>query len=159
MKEQNRYLRKNVYIDGNTVRKEMVDLPVQQPFSEHKKQINRRMAADHRAYGMSPVFALGIIVAVAIIMVLCVDYIQLQADIKVRLNNINSMEDELAALISENKVLENQVSSYIDLDYVYDVATTELGMRYPVNGQIVYYEGTDSEYVRQYGSISGVGSN
>ena len=158
MKEQNRYLRENVYIDGNTVRKEMVDLPVQQPFSEHRKQINRRMAADHRAYGMSPVFALGIIAAVVIILFLCVDYIQLQTDIRVRLDNINSMEDELAELISENKVLENQVSSYIDLDYVYDVATTELGMCYPTNGQVVYYDGTDSEYVRQYGSISEVGS-
>ncbi len=158
MKEQNRHLRENVYIDGNTVRKEMVDLPVQQPFSEHKRQINQRMAADHRAYGMSPVFALGIVVAVVIILVLCVDYVQLQTDIRVRLNNINSMEDELASLISENKVLENQVSSYIDLDYVYDVATTELGMRYPSNGQIVYYEGTDSEYVRQYGAISEPGS-
>lgn len=158
MKEQKEYLRENVYIDGNTVRREMVDLPVQQPFSERKRQINRRMAADHRAYGMSPVFALGIVVAVVIILFVCVDYIQLQTNIRVRLNNINRMEDELAELISENKVLENQVSSYIDLDYVYDIATTELGMRYPSNGQVVYYEGTESEYVRQYGSISEAGS-
>jgi len=103
--------------------------------------------------------AVGILVAAVIILTLCVDYIQLQTDIKVRLDNINSMEAELAELIAGNNVLEKQVNSYIDLDYVYEVATTELGMRYPVNGQIVYYEGTDSEYVRQYGSISGVGSN
>lgn len=158
MKEEKRYLREDVYIEGNTARKEIVDLPIQQPFSEHKRQINNRMAADHRACGMSPLFAVGIVVAVVIILFLCVDYVQLQTDIRVRLNSINSMEDELAELISENKVLENQVSSYIDLDSVYDIATKELGMCYPVNGQIVYYEGTDSEYVRQYGSISEVGS-
>ncbi len=159
MKQQKTYLQDDIYIDGNTARKAMVEIEIQKPVGERKKRINKRMAPNPVLSSMSPVFAIGIVIAAAIILCLCVDYVQLQTDIKVRLDNINSMEAELAELISENKVLEKQVSSYIDLDYVYDVATTELGMRYPSNGQVVYYESTNSEYVRQYGTISENGTN
>ena len=159
MKQQKTYLQDDIYIDGNTARRAMVEIEIQEPVGDRKKRINKRMAPNPALSSMSPVFAMGIVIAVAIILCLCVDYVQLQTDIKVRLDNINSMEAELANLISENKALEKQVSSYIDLDYVYDVATTELGMRYPSNGQVVYYESTNSEYVRQYGTISENGAN
>jgi len=148
-----------VHIDGNTVRKTTVKVDVQKPFEEHKKQINKRITGGIKESGISPIFAVGILVAAVIILTLCVDYIQLQTDIKVRLDNINSMEAELAELIAGNNVLEKQVNSYIDLDYVYEVATTELGMRYPTNSQVVYYESSNPEYVRQYGYISENGAN
>lgn len=156
--KQETYWKENLHVDGNTVRKTTVKVDVQKPFDEHKKKINRRIAGVHKESSVSPAFALVILGAAVVILTLCINYIQLQTDIRVRLNNINSMEAELANLISENNVLEKQVSSYIDLDEVYDIATKELGMRYPTNNQIVYYESTNPEYVRQYGAISKVGA-
>ena len=41
----------------------------------------------------------------------------------------------------------------MDLDYIYNVATGELGMTRPREDQILYYQKTESEYVRQYESI------
>lgn len=143
------------YIDGNTVRKEAVfEAPSQQPFAEEKRKINKRIAVNTEPVKISFISMAGILVAAVITLMLCIDYVQLQTDIRVRLEKINDMEEELNSLISENKALENQVSSYIDLDYVYDVATNKLGMQYPKSNQIVYYEDVNSEYVRQYGSIS-----
>lgn len=143
------------YIDGNTVRKEAVyTLPSQQPFTEEKRKINKRISVNNEPKSISWISMVGILVAMIITLMVCVEYVQLQTDIRVRRENINVMEEELATLLSENKALENQVSSYIDLDYVYEIATTQLGMGYPKADQIVYYEDVNSEYVRQYGSIS-----
>ena len=41
----------------------------------------------------------------------------------------------------------------MDLQYIYQVATEELGMTYPKKGQVLEYENTSAEYVRQYGEI------
>lgn len=153
-------VRQITYIDGNTVRKEAIyTAPQQQPFTEEKRKINKRIAVNTEPAKVSWISMAGIIAAAIITLILCIDYVQLQTNIRVRLETINGMEEELANLISENNALENQVSSYIDLDYVYEVATKELGMVYPKSEQIVYYEDTDSEYVRQYGSISSAGSD
>jgi len=153
-------MRQITYIDGNTVRKEAIyTAPQRQQFTEEKRKINQRIAVNTEPVRVSLISLIGIVAAAIITLVLCIDYVQLQTNIRVRLETINEMEDNLANLISENNALENQVSSYIDLDYVYEVATKELGMVYPKSEQIVYYEDTNSEYVRQYGSISSAESN
>ena len=41
----------------------------------------------------------------------------------------------------------------MDLDYIYDVATKELGMVYANKDQILLYDKTESEYVRQYEDV------
>ena len=41
----------------------------------------------------------------------------------------------------------------MDLQYIYQVATEELGMTYPKKGQISEYENSSAEYVRQYEEI------
>lgn len=147
-------VRHTIYIDGNTVRMEDVYITPPQPFTEQKRKINKRIAAQEHPAGISFLSLAGIIAATVITLILCIDYVQLQSDIRVSLNTINSMEEELANLTAENKALEKQVGSYIDLNYVYQVATEELGMCYPTEEQVVYYESTASEYVRQYGAIS-----
>ena len=43
----------------------------------------------------------------------------------------------------------------VDLDYVYKRATRKLGMVHPSEKQIITYEGTNSDTVKQYGEIPG----
>ena len=60
---------------------------------------------------------------------------------------------ELEFLKSENDALETRINTSLDLDYVYRVATEELGMVYPNKNQVILYNKTESEYVRQYEDI------
>ena len=53
-------------------------------------------------------------------------------------------------LKSENDALQTRIDTYVDLDHVYQVATEELGMVYANKDQILLYNKTESEYVRQY---------
>ena len=41
----------------------------------------------------------------------------------------------------------------MDRNYIYAVAVEKLGMRYPKENDIVYYEKSDEGYVRQYHDI------
>ena len=78
---------------------------------------------------------------------------QVQSEITYRVKNIHALEVKLADVTSQNDEMENSINSYIDLNYIYKVATEELGMSYATKEQISLYENSGSEYVRQYQDI------
>ena len=78
---------------------------------------------------MNGPYVLALTIAALIALVLCMNYLHKQASITTRINHIE------------------------DLDHVYKVATEELGMVYANKDQILLYDKTESEYVRQYEDI------
>ena len=63
------------------------------------------------------------------------------------------MQSQLENMITDNDVLELNISNSTDLNSVYQRATEEFGMSYPSQDQIVTYDSVESEYVRQYDNI------
>ena len=70
-----------------------------------------------------------------------------------RMDHIKELEQELDALRSENDITQTRINTSVDLDYVYQVATEELGMVYAGKDQVLMYHQTESEFVRQYEDI------
>lgn len=66
---------------------------------------------------------------------------------------IETKELELSELKAKNEAAEIRLNKSIDLDEIYKVATTELGMVYPSDDQVIYYNRSDGGYVRQYEDI------
>ena len=71
------------------------------------------------------------------------------------MRNIETQEEQLEALKSENDALQTAINTDVDLDHIYEVATNELGMVYADRNQVIRYKKTESEYVRQYEDIPG----
>ena len=84
---------------------------------------------------------------------LCVNYLHLQSSITAKINNIEKLEQQVESVKSENDALAIRINTYVDLDYVYKVATEELGMVYANKNQVLLYDKTESEYIRQYEDI------
>ena len=63
------------------------------------------------------------------------------------------LEQQLEQLRSENDALQTRINTDMDLDHIYKVATEELGMVYANRNQVLLYDKTESEYVRQYEDI------
>ena len=159
------------YVEGNTVRVESVYAAPQRTYevperdTERRRELTRREDREaqrrqaqirrnrDKALQMNPGFVLFAALAAVLVLFICVNYLQVQSNIVSTMNKIEAKELELEALKADNDLLERKIQTYTDLDYIYQVATTELGMVRPGDDQILYYESTESEYVRQYEQI------
>ncbi|PNV61456.1 cell division protein FtsL [Clostridium sp. chh4-2] len=149
--------RHHEYIEGNTVRK--IASPEKRP-AKRTPEIKHHSAVDHtvrrnqaKALNMDLPYLLALTVAAICALYLCVNYLHIQSSITARIHNIENLEKEVEVLKSQNDALETRINTYVDLDYVYKVATEELGMVYANKDQVLLYDKTESEYVRQYEDI------
>lgn len=94
-------------------------------------------------------YLLVLVTAACCALYLCVNYLHIQSVTAGRITHIEQLEKELETLKSENDALATRINTYVDLDYVYKVATEELGMVYANKDQILLYNQTESEYIRQ----------
>jgi cell division protein FtsL len=82
-----------------------------------------------------------------------VNYINLATQAKANLNKISNLESEYNSSKIENDKEYQRIVNNLDLDEIKRVAIEELGMHYPVEGQIMTYESSFNDYVQQYSII------
>lgn len=144
--------RNAAYVQGNTVRRlEPERVPVRRsPEEERRPAVNHRVRRNReKALQMDLPYVIMLTIAAVCTLCLCVNYLHLQSSITARIHNIEKLESELETLKTENDALQTNINTSVDLDHVYKVATEELGMVYANKNQILQYEKTESEYVRQ----------
>ncbi|MEF9954794.1 MAG: cell division protein FtsL [Clostridium sp.] len=146
----------DVYTDGNTVRKLNRTEPqirperVVQAEYERSRMVRRNQ---EKALHMDGAYVFALTIAAVITLLLCSNYLYMQSSITTRINNIETLELQLENLRSGNDALQTRLDTYVDLDHVYQVATEELNMVYANKDQILLYDKSESEYVRQYEDI------
>lgn len=148
------------YTDGNTVRK---TLPVRReavPVRRRSRtaagtsvQVRPRTRAEQSELSIDLPFLLMLTAAVLATLFICFNYLRLNASIDARMDNIEHLEAQLENLKTENDALEQSIDTSVDLNYVYNVAVNELGMVHAGKDNIINYDKTESEYVRQNENI------
>lgn len=154
-KRRNTYYQNEYYTQGNTAKKLQV-VPkypnekeqdfIQQPVRVHKKKAKANQ-------GIDMLSLLVLTAAIVVTLYTCVEYLRVQTNISQMNKEIASLESDLTKLLNENKDALSQINTNLDLNYIFQVATTELGMVYPDNNQLVSYESNYSGFVRQYSDI------
>ena len=89
----------------------------------------------------------------AAIFIVLARYISLNVAMTQKSKQVSNLRKELSTITMENDNMEMAINSSIDYDYIYKVATEELGMVYASQNQIVTYDSEDSEYVVQYKDV------
>lgn len=156
MNNNNKYqYNKSYYVDGSAVRKlqelprhndrEQVEIYVN-PKEKVKRKPKRSPAIDFVSF----LFLTG---AIIFTLFTCVDYLGVQTEITSKNNQIAQLESKLTKLQNDNNSMESTINTSLDLNYIFKMATTKLGMVYPNENQVINYESTISDYVRQYESI------
>lgn len=143
------------YIHGNTAR---VLEPVrkrdgQRQKIHHKTVSNTVRRNREKALRMDLPYLLLLTVAAFCVLSICVNYLQVQSSISSRLSHIEFLEQQVEQMKVENDAKQIRINASIDLDHIYKVATEELGMVYANPEQVLLYDKTESEYVRQYEDI------
>ncbi len=145
------------YISGSAVRATESAVRYQIP---QQRDINRQLAVaravrrnQEKALRMDLPYVIMLTLAAVCALSICVSYLHIQSTMASRIHHIELLEQELEQLKSENDALQTAINTDIDLDYAYKVATEELGMVYANRNQVLLYDKTESEYVRQYEDI------
>ncbi len=151
---EERMYRYTEYEEGSAVRKLVPEREtrrerrpgVVQETQEHRQE-KTWMAAD-----IVSMFLLAATICATVY--LCISYLMVQSDISQLDKSISALEKKITNVAKENDavqaVLDNEIT---DLDYIYQMAVGVLGMVYPNNNEVVYYEQEDTGYFRQYHDI------
>ncbi|MCI9446994.1 MAG: hypothetical protein HFH36_06300 [Lachnospiraceae bacterium] len=157
------------YIDGNTARElamqaEQRKEQIHQEYVEwqeeeqeqRKRQRQVRAAAQKnrdRALSISPGYVLFIAVTMAVMGAVFACYLQLQSDLNKNVRSVAALESELLDLKDDNDAVQKKISNSIDMENVRQQAMDELGMVYPQEDQIEYFEVENDDYMNQYEDI------
>ncbi len=138
------------FVQGTAVRKEA---PVQRPYvrpEEHKVQAKRparrRVSLPVAASAMLALFSF------AICAYMMVSYVRLRSELTEMNRSVTAKRSELSSMISHNDAEYNRIMASVDLSEIEAVARGELGMTYASEGQICFYSGETSDYMRRYGN-------
>ncbi len=143
------------YIEGNTARKlNTVPQRIERTERRQEREVNERIAQNsRRARAFDFKYTICLMVATVFLFVSCVNMLTIQADITEQRRQIAKLESTLNELTDSNNETSKRLESSIDLPKIYEVATTELGMVYPKTGQVVSYEASNPDYVRQFKDV------
>lgn len=145
------------YVEGNTVRK-LDTLPEYAPGEkkerEKEKRVDRATRANRqRAMQMGPGYVMFLAMAVVVTLGIGALYVQLQSDITGRMRNVAALKNQILDLKTDNDAALRRVDASVNLDEVRNRAVNELGMVYPVQGQIENFEVKSNDYMNQYQDI------
>lgn len=155
------YTDKNrAYVEGNTVRR-LEAVPERMPRErEEKEQREKERKANRaarinrqRAMQMGPGYVLFLTMAVIMTVGVCLLYVQLQSDIAERTKNTAVLESKILDLKTDNDAAIRRLETSINMDEVRNKALNEMGMSYPTQDQIVYYNVDNEDYMNQYQDI------
>lgn len=155
MAQQRRRIRVNeeagYYVEGNVVRREE---RVYETYGETREQVSRRVQRNRaKARHMSAPYVVMLTLAMAVSVVICYQMLTLKAEILSSKQHIVTLQNQLDDLRLSNNAVEDSIAIFTDLDHIYKVATEEMGMVYPTEDQVIRFDKTESEYVRQYENI------
>lgn len=149
------------YVNGSTVR-QVEAQPVRQPkvdrrkIQENQRRKSRRNAIKRnreRALQMSSGYVMFLSLCVAVVAFAAVSLIQIQSQVTQRMKNIATLQGQITDLKADNDARYKEIVTSVDLDYIKEVAITELGMQYATEDQIVYYSVENNNFMDQYSDI------
>ena len=142
----------NIYVYGNTVRKENT-LPRERRIDERRVHENVRRKRNKQAQ-MSLPYTLFLVAAVVVSLFVCVQYINVRADITNSLEEITRLERQLSEMKEDNDIAYNRVLTSVDLNEIKRIAMEEYGMIYAGDNQIITYETDNDDYMHQYKNLT-----
>lgn len=137
------------YVYGTAAEDEYVSEQYQREQRARNRERSRAHKKQEAALRLDLPYVIILAVAAIITLGLCVNYLRLESEITASLKNIEAQEKILEELATDNDALEARIEAGINLDEIYTVATEDLGMIYANKDQVLTYEKTPTEYVRQ----------
>lgn len=126
------------------------------PVNERKKKVEKQPVQYEKrvpAYGF--LYTVFLVLTAAFMIFSLCSYLDADARLKNSESEILSLKQDLQFVQQQNSILEESLNPLVDLDYIYEQAVGRLGMVRAGKDQIIYYDGSKEDYIRQFGEIPG----
>ena len=107
----------------------------------------------HKKHKMNPIPILAGMVLLGVFVYISIQHLTLQSQITSCTKSISNIEKEYLELKQENDDEQRRVEASYNISEIKEVAMNELGMVYPEEGQIIYFDSKGSDYVKQFAEI------
>lgn len=151
---------KGAYVYGNTVRNLSTAEPAARPQKRERKVEEQETREDlqkqreiQRAHKMNFLYTVGVVGVVAFMFTICIQYLGLQTNAKNNASDVSKLESTLTELTAKNDMTEVEINGSIDYNAILNTAVNELKMVYPSRSQVIQYDSSESQYVKQYADI------
>lgn len=138
-------------IEGNVVCKSAPVIARQTKIKPHRKKAERSVSRQLQMQRLC-LWILGILGAVVLV-VMCGYMLQTMDRGTTLAEEVLEKENELDQLTVANDAREYEIGNSVDLNYIIDVATNELGMVRSNLSQVVTFRTRDTEYLQQVARI------
>lgn len=135
-----------VYISGSTV-------PRTHRGERTLHEVRTGTGKADKVLQMNLAYVMFAVAAAVICIGICVNFLELQSTYTSVRRQKTRLETQLNQMRIENDTVYNGIISSVNLEHVKDVAMNDLGMVYASRSQIYTYDGTESDYVRQYQDV------
>jgi cell division protein FtsL len=102
---------------------------------------------------MSVPYVIFLTVAVVAVVFMCIQYLALNSDISEAKKNIALLENNIDTIAAQNDAMDYEINGFVDVANVMQIAVEELGMVPAGKDQIMFYESSDTEYMKQFDNI------
>lgn len=152
--------RNNAYVYGSAAPKRAPEVPQRIPRRQaepdrrrHEKQQQEIEQNRARATRIGGLFTMLVVAAMSVLLFTCSGYISLINKKTSNEKTISALQEELEDLRNDNDQKQLAIDTSINYEYIYKVATEELGMVYVNPDQVVNYESGESSYVIQFSDV------
>ena len=124
----------------------------------YKKQnsypIRKKRITQNKEPKIFKVILVGLVTISILMFLYCTTYFLIQVN-QARENEIQikKLESELKNIKYQNDMYEEKLNRNIDIMYIYNTATKELGMVFPIKENIIEYHSGTAPYVHQYNNL------
>ena len=148
--QYNRHISENV--EGNVVRKSQPETRQLVKMKRKKQGVSDAVLAKAARRQKARITLFAIIGAVVLIS-LCAVMMSAVETASILAQEVEKKEDELNSLIVANDAREYDIGNSVDLSYIIEVATQDLGMVRSNLSQVVMFRTRDSEYLQQVARV------
>jgi len=141
------------YITGNLAYDYSVREPRTYVDNERVKTSSHVYKNREKAVSMSMAYVVLMAVCCIAMAATCAYYISYRNKVSSQKELIANTEMEIEKLRSQNDAVEYAINGAVDSEEIARVATEELGMQKAKIGQVVVYDQTESEYMKQYNDV------
>lgn len=143
-----------MYVYGSAVPKPVYEPERREYQPERRKKVSSQVKENRRqAMGINKAYVVFLTFAAVVMLIVCVNYVQLRSELTSRSKHITALQEELVALNEENTTKYNSIMDAVNLEEVREKALNELGMVYASESQVVEYDNPTGDYIKQYDQI------